>query len=285
LYCFCFRVINIHETIMVNIVSYSLYGDNQKYTYNCVANVLIAQKLFSDWEIRIYYDSTVPKNIIKFLHSAHNVNAIDMTDHWLTPLDKMLWRNLAVDDVNADTVCIRDCDSWLSYREKNLIEEWLKSDKDLHIIRDHCYHSKHIMGGMWGVRNKLIFNMEDSMKTYLHDHPNYRTHTGDDQDFLRDVYYHKHKDNTFVHIGHQYNSQHRDVWTQGGYFPDESVRIVAPIMDREQDEIIPGLSFIDAHVLNRFPCQHCGMSQHFYIGAMFNKMLPAAYAVIKPYIT
>ena len=36
---------------------------------------------------------------------------------------------------------------WVSYREKLLIDEWL-SDKDLHIIRDHCYHEKHIMGGM-----------------------------------------------------------------------------------------------------------------------------------------
>ena len=32
------------------------------------------------------------------------------------------------------------------YREKLLIDEWLLSDKDLHIIRDHCYHDKAYYG-------------------------------------------------------------------------------------------------------------------------------------------
>ena len=78
------------------------------------------------------------------------------------------------------------------------------SDKDLHIIRDHCYHEKHIMGGMWGVRNHKIEDMEGKMKIFLNNKSNYRTHTGDDQDFLRDNFYHKYKDNTLVHIGPQH---------------------------------------------------------------------------------
>ena len=41
-----------------------------------------------------------------------------MSEHWLTKIDKMLWRNLAIDDKSADVVCIRDCDNGL-VREKN----------------------------------------------------------------------------------------------------------------------------------------------------------------------
>jgi hypothetical protein len=268
----------INTSTGIRIFSFSLYGNSCKYTYNCVANVLIAKQLFPDWEVRVYYDSSVPADIITYLKVADNVNAIDMTNHWLTPLDKMLWRNLAVDDENAEVVCIRDCDSWLSNREKNIVNEWLDSDKDLHIIRDHCYHSKHIMGGMWGVRNKLFADMEMNLKKYLSDHPNHRTHTGEDQDFLRDYYYHKYKETTMVHMSHQYNNQHRDIWLTGGYFPDETdVHIVPATLNRENDEIVPGLSFIDANILNTFACQHCGRADHVYIGAMFNKMTPKAY--------
>lgn len=269
----------------LRIIAYSLYGDQPKYTHNCVANILLAEKLFPDWQIRVYYDDTVPQQVVHYLHRNKHVCPIDMTGHWLTGKDKMLWRNLAIDEREASVVCIRDCDSWLSMREKTLVDEWLSSGYDLHIIRDHCYHSKHMMGGMWGARGALLreMKMEDTMRTYLEQNPSHRTHTGDDQDFLRDNYYFKHKDQALVHIGHQYDRMHRDVWTHGGYFPDETIKyipetVIAP--GSPEDEPVSGLSFITAHIINKFHCQHCGQEQHVYIGAMFNTVSRQAYNTI-----
>ena len=96
-----------------------------------VANILIAEKLFPDWEIYVYYDNSLKENIINFLIKSPNVVAKDMTNHWLSKWDKMMWRNLAIDEDNLDIVCIRDCDGWLSYREKVLLENWISSDKEI----------------------------------------------------------------------------------------------------------------------------------------------------------
>jgi hypothetical protein len=290
---------------MTKAFSFSLYdcgnywgGNRNKYTYNCVANVLIADKLFPDWKIYVYYDTTIPLNIINFLKKSKNVVAFDMSEHWLTTCDKMMWRNLAIDDTSLDVVCIRDCDTWLSYREKLLMDEWLASNKDLHIIRDHCYHSKHIMGGMWGVKNHLIKNIEETMKHYFSNKQNYRSHSGDDQDFLKDNYYNKIDNNKIlVHIGHQFNNKGELIFRTGGYFPNEkNIKMIPTIinsqqlvngeapsgcyLDRTFDEVIEGLSFLEMSMLNHFHCQHCKMF-HVYIGAMFNNFPERVIKVIE----
>ena len=48
------------------VFSFSLYdsgnywgGNREKYTFNCVANVIIAKKLFPDWILYVYYDNMI----------------------------------------------------------------------------------------------------------------------------------------------------------------------------------------------------------------------------------
>jgi hypothetical protein len=210
-----------------------------------------------------------------------------------------MWRNLAVDDTTLDVVCIRDCDSWLSHREKLLINEWLDGDCDLHIIRDHCYHSKYMMAGMWGVKNRIITNMEETTRQYFNSKQNYRSHSGDDQDFLRDYFYNKiDKRNILVHIGNQYNNRGEPIFKNGGYFPSEqNIKLIPSVVTEQQcidgnappgcyywktdDEVVEGLSFMEMSQLNEFYCQHCGRSVHIYIGAMFNKFTARCLNVIE----
>ena len=40
---------------MKKIISFSLYGGQQKYSYGMISNVEIAQVIFPDWICRIYY--------------------------------------------------------------------------------------------------------------------------------------------------------------------------------------------------------------------------------------
>jgi hypothetical protein len=91
----------------------------------------------------------------------------------------MFWRFYACED--SDIMLSRDTDSRLSLREKLAVDEWLSSDKDFHIMRDHPYHNTEILGGMWGVRNGLLKNIKELIKDYT---------KGDfwqvDQNFLRE---------------------------------------------------------------------------------------------------
>lgn len=49
-------------------------------------------------------------------------------------------------------VISRDLDSPLTHRERAAVDEWLVSDKIMHIMRDHPLHYDFILAGMWGFR-------------------------------------------------------------------------------------------------------------------------------------
>ena len=278
---------------MTKAFSFSLYdsgiyygGSHDKYTYNMVANILIAQVLFSEWKIYVYYDNSLKENIINFLVKSPNVVAKNMSNHWLSKYDKMMWRNLAMDE-DIDFVCIRDCDSWLSYREKVIMDDWIKSDKKLHIIRDHCWHTGKIGGGMWGRHKNLNFNMEELMKNYFIKNKTHKTHSGEDQDFLTDRFYEKYKDTTLVYIGEQYDSTGK--YLPRGYHPlEKDVRKINDLInyndfinDKSKYEIIPELSLIEISMLNEFHCGRCNKKFHVFIGDMFNKFPIRCFNVIE----
>jgi hypothetical protein len=105
----------------------------------------------------------------------------------------MFWRFECASETNIDVMISRDTDSRLNSRESNAVNQWLKSNKDFHIMRDHPYHNTEILGGMWGVRNGLLSDIKDDIKKYV---------KGDfwqvDQNFLKEIVYPKVKNNTFV---------------------------------------------------------------------------------------
>ncbi len=281
---------------MNKVFSFSLYdlghyygGSWNKYTYNMVANILIAQNLFPDWKLYVYYDKSLKPNIINFLLKSSNVEAKDMTGHWLSNYDKMMWRNLAIDDDKLDIVCIRDCDGWLSYREKVLLDNWINSDKEIHIIRDHCWHAGKIGGGLWGRKNTLKLNIEDKMKKYFQEHTNHVTHSGEDQDFLTDNFYEQFKKNTIVYLGIQHNKNGQ--YLHRGYYPDEDIIRINDLInynefikDKKKTEIIEGLSIVEVSIINEFRCGRCRRPFHIFIGDMYNKLPERAYKLIENYI-
>jgi hypothetical protein len=104
----------------------------------------------------------------------------------------MFWRFLACKD--GDVMISRDTDSRLSLREKLAVDEWLKSDKDFHIMRDHPYHAMEILGGMWGCRNGILNDIESEIIKY-----NKGNFWQVDQNFLKEKIYPKILKNCFVH--------------------------------------------------------------------------------------
>jgi len=135
-------------------ISYSLWGDNKVYTYGIVENVLDANKFYNGWIVRVHYNDTVPQNIVDWLRVQDNV---ELVHHPGTKAkaSNSLWRfeDLFIEDA---TVIVRDTDSRFTQRELECVREWLHSNKDFHIIRDHPDHTVTILAGTLGCRNNCM---------------------------------------------------------------------------------------------------------------------------------
>jgi hypothetical protein len=175
---------------MKKIISFSLWGDNPKYTIGAIENAEQSKTIYPDWICRFYCGKSVPLDIIEKLKSYNNVEVIEMDEDgdW----NGMFWRFYACED--SDVMISRDTDSRLSVREKLAVDEWLESDKDFHIMRDHPYHNVLILGGMWGVRNGILKNIISIINQY-----NKGNFWQVDQNFLREKIYPIIKDNSFIH--------------------------------------------------------------------------------------
>jgi hypothetical protein len=135
-------------------ISYSVWGDNKVYTYGIIENVLDAKKFYEGWIVRVHYNDTVPQNIVDWLKTQDNV---DLVHHPGTKkkASNTLWRfeDLFIKDA---VTMIRDADSRITERELTLVDDWLRSDKDFHIVRDHRHHTCPIIAGAFGVRNNCL---------------------------------------------------------------------------------------------------------------------------------
>lgn len=175
---------------MKKIISFSLWGENPKYTIGAIKNAELAKLIYPDWTCRFYCGKSVPNNIIDELKKFNNVEVIEMGENgdWTG----MFWRFFACED--SDVMLSRDTDSRLSLREKMAVDEWLNSDKDFHIMRDHPYHNATIMGGMWGCRNGVLKDIGKLINEYS---------KGNfwqvDQNFLKEKIYPIISNNCFVH--------------------------------------------------------------------------------------
>lgn len=164
------------------IISFSLWGDNPKYTIGAIRNAELAQQWYPGWICRFYVSYDVTNDIIQALTNMPDTEVIVMpSSGW----NGTFWRFLAAD--GDDVVISRDTDSRLGQREKVAVDAWLASDKDFHIMRDHPYHATEILAGMWGVRNGLLKGITQMIQE--HDNRNFDDKYQVDQNFLREVVY------------------------------------------------------------------------------------------------
>jgi len=182
---------------MKKVVSYSLWcqekpmDNNPWQTGNMYCNGAIRnleiqkeKNIYSDWIFRYYIDNTVSKDVQDRLKEL-GAELIDMT---CTKLPGMFWRFLCFDDPTIDIFIVRDTDSRVNIREENAVNEWLKSDKLLHIMRDHPHHHYKILGGMWGYKNYLQkYEILEKINNFQKNR-NYKFKRMDDMIFLDEIY-------------------------------------------------------------------------------------------------
>lgn len=176
----------------MKVISFSLWGKKPMYTIGALRNAEIAEKIFPDWECWFYVGSSCSNEIIDELKKKKNTKVFEMSEEgdW----NGMFWRFYPASDPNVDVMLSRDTDCRLSVREKEAVDEWLDSDKDFHIMRDHPFHRIEILGGMWGVRGNILSEMTPLIGNYI---------KGNfwqvDQNFLKELIYPIVKDKSFVH--------------------------------------------------------------------------------------
>ena len=147
----------LYNIIMLKVISFSLYGERAKYILGMKENIFFAEKYFPEWIVYIYYNSTVPKKYIDEFKSLKikcilKENLGENKMNW----EGMFWRWMPLDDKDVDIWICRDADSRLCERDAKIVKEWEESGKTLHCIRDHPCHYHYIMGGMFGINNKLF---------------------------------------------------------------------------------------------------------------------------------
>jgi len=177
------------------VISFALYGDDPKYFLGAEQNIIEAQKIYPDWICRFYCKKDVPN--LEKLKNNKNVEIILIEDNETIP--PIYFRFLVADDADVDIFMIRDCDSIVNYREQIAVQEWLNSDKILHLMHDHERHFWLVMGGMWGLKNQFKINMKDIIQKYILEKNKNNYNWGDDQHFLGDYILPLFKDSVIDH--------------------------------------------------------------------------------------
>lgn len=180
------------------------------YWIGALRNIELAKVYYPSWICRFYVDKNSKKDLIETL-KGDNVEVVFVNPNVSNDNPYyhhgMFWRfNSAVDE-DVDIFLSRDCDSRISDREVSAVNEWLNSDKDFHIMRDHPYHAVPILGGMWGCRRGIMkeIGLLDKINQWC---SNVRSSysAGIDQEFLREIVYPLIKDKSMEHS--EFNLKH-----------------------------------------------------------------------------
>lgn len=185
------------------MISYSLYGKKKEptdYTQGMINAARRATTIFPGWQIRIYHDDNIPDEVLDQLSTIGGptmklINVVTELDPWVyQDLNPMAWRFLVASDEEVSAFIVRDGDSRPGTRDKAAVDEWLRSGRSFHIVRDHPMHNPTtftpILGGMWGARGGALPQMERLLRTHYADGKQRRTDGrpgfkyAEDQNFL-----------------------------------------------------------------------------------------------------
>ena len=196
----------------MKIISYSLWGNNPTYLQGAIENAKLASLFYPDWISYFYLSSTVSKDFQDTLKNVQNV--VIVKKDYVDDDDSrgMFWRFEPISFKKATHVIIRDTDSRLSIREGLAVADWIDSEADVHIMRDHPYHNAPILGGMWGIKGGLIFDIISEILKF-----NPTDKKGQDQLFLNKLIYEK------VMTG-QFSQKVHDPFYEKKAFPGKSGR-------------------------------------------------------------
>lgn len=136
---------------MKKVVSFSLWGDCDYYTYGAIENAKsIGREFYSDWESWFYTHPSVGQDIQEKIKDAGG-KVILTNDNSDFSMSFARFKPMTCNDVSV--FVSRDCDSRISDKEYQAVIEWEKSEMQFHCMRDHKFHNDWaVMAGMWGCK-------------------------------------------------------------------------------------------------------------------------------------
>lgn len=176
---------------MINVVSFSLWGNKLEYMDGAVLALESAVKYYPGWEYRFYVREDVASDVVTKLESR---GAKIVRDVYTQAYSGMALRFLPAGDPSVDVFLCRDADSLITKREQTAVFEWLNSRANFHIMRDHPTHILPIMGGLWGCRGGILRDIAELTVRYNSFHK-----YGSDQKFLAKKIYPRICKNAFIH--------------------------------------------------------------------------------------
>jgi len=145
----------------MKLITFSLWGDNPKYTVGAIRNAELAPTIYPGWKCRFYVGTSVPNPIVWQLEAFEHVEVVmmDVPGDWTG----MFWRFYPASEPDVEVMVSRDTDCRLGAREKAAVDEWMAADKGFHIMRDHPHHGFPILGGMWGTKKGAFPTMREAI--------------------------------------------------------------------------------------------------------------------------
>jgi len=190
---------------MKKVISFSLWGQKPIYNIGAIKNAKLALDYYPDFECWFYiHRETVPQYTIECLNKLQNTKIIYKSGN-LSNLKPTTWRFESIDHPNVEINISRDTDTRILLREKLAVDEWIKSNKTLHIMRDHPHHDFLILAGMFGIKkthkiyswNKLINDYNININSHFYD-----------QNFLANIIYPILKNDVLIHSSfHKYENE------------------------------------------------------------------------------
>eukprot|EP01104_Vermistella_antarctica_P006929 TRINITY_DN17636_c0_g1_i1.p1 TRINITY_DN17636_c0_g1~~TRINITY_DN17636_c0_g1_i1.p1 ORF type:complete len:480 (+),score=38.96 TRINITY_DN17636_c0_g1_i1:125-1441(+) len=164
------------------ILSYSLWGKSDSdvieptYMSGIIYNLVAARTVYPGWGVRVYTVHDRPKMRGWFDEFCAAGVDVVLVNNTLMQHHMALWRVLPWDDSCLDAVVVRDLDSRVTWREAAAVDEWLATNRSIHLMRDAKAHYYPVMAGMFGVRPNLLrtrpadFNMREMVEAPLVPH-------------------------------------------------------------------------------------------------------------------
>lgn len=175
--------------------SFCIYGENRTYRDGLLANLVTISSLYPSFEKHIYAGCDVSEAYIEACEAFHStyVHRLPFTGGRL-----MSHRFLAIDLPEVELMIVRDADSRITDRDRWCIDDFIASDFNLFTIRDHKFHYREIMGGLWGMRRIAGFSMREAYEEYASTSKDIDCYESD-QSFLRKFVYRRYRESLLVY--------------------------------------------------------------------------------------
>lgn len=150
---------------MTGLVVFCLFGDDPHDIYykGAIRQASLYKQNHPTWDLWFYVGRSVPDSVLSEIFNKNDRASFEFVEG---PENQTAtyWRMQAIFHSNHDFILFRDVDSRLMAREIDAVKEWLASDYPYHTMRDHPFHGRPLLAGLWGVKREAFGELQSIPK-------------------------------------------------------------------------------------------------------------------------